>query len=176
MSGLDKIEHFIVLMLENRSFDNLLGGLYPDDPAFNGLTGTETNPYDPPGGPSETIPVWSDAPPDQQTLTIPTPDPAELYVDMAQQIFGNETPGPQVPNMQGFANNYAKNGGAARDIMHYFPPAQVPVLSALARSFAVCDQWHASAPCPTWPNRFFLPAATANGYPNNSPPQFPYLL
>jgi phospholipase C len=60
--------------------------------------------------------------------------------------------------------------------MHYFPPAQVPVLSELARSFAVCDQWHASAPCQTWPNRFFLHTGTANGYPNNSPTHFPYQM
>jgi phospholipase C len=84
MSVLNKIEHIIVLMLENRSFDNLLGGLYPAGPDFNGLTGNEANPYNPPGGGEESIRVWYDAPPDQQTMTIPTPDPAELYEDIAQ--------------------------------------------------------------------------------------------
>lgn len=176
MSALNKIEHFVVLMLENRSFDNLLGGLYPAGPGFNGLTGKETNPYHPPDGPPQTIGVWSDARPDMHTLRIPTPDPAELYVDMAQQIFGGQAPGNQLPDMQGFADNYAKHGGKARDIMHCFPPEQVPVLSLLARSFAVCDQWHASAPCQTWPNRFFLHTGTANGYPNNSPTHFPYRM
>ncbi len=176
MSGLNNIDHVIVLMLENRSFDNLLGGLYPSGPDFNGLTGNETNPYDVPGGVTEIIQVWSDAGVDQQTLTTPTPDPGELYPDIAQQIFADQTPGKQVPTMQGFANNYAKHGGKARDIMHYFQPAQVPVLSELARSFAVCDQWYASAPCQTWPNRFFLHTGTANGYPNNSPQHFPYTM
>jgi len=58
--------------------------------------------------------------------------------------------------------------------MHYFTPEQVPVLSRLARQFAVSDRWHASAPCQTWPNRFFVHTGTAGGYENNSPPRFPY--
>jgi len=51
--------------------------------------------------------------------------------------------------------------------MHVFSPDQVPVLSQLARSFGVCDQWHASAPCQTWPNRFFAHTGTSLGYVDN---------
>jgi phospholipase C len=50
------------------------------------------------------------------------------------------------------------------------------VLSMLARQFGVSDRWHASAPCQTWPNRFFAHTGTANGYINNSPTHFPYLM
>ena len=48
------IDHIVVLMLENRSFDNLLGALYPTSPQFDGLDGTESNPMDPsvPGPPT----------------------------------------------------------------------------------------------------------------------------
>jgi phospholipase C len=46
----------------------------------------------------------------------------------------------------------------------------------LAKSFGVSDRWHASAPCQTWPNRFFAHTATADGYVNNSPTHFPYLM
>jgi phospholipase C len=60
--------------------------------------------------------------------------------------------------------------------MHYYTPQQVPVISLLAKQFAVCDQWFASAPCQTWPNRFFLHTGTAGGYQNNSPAHFPYLM
>ena len=60
--------------------------------------------------------------------------------------------------------------------MHYFTPEQVPVISQLARAFGVSDRWHASAPCQTWPNRFFAHTATANGYVNNSPTHFPYMM
>lgn len=51
MAGIDEIEHFVVLMLENRSFDQMLGFLYenqkgPRNQHFEGLTGNESNPDD----------------------------------------------------------------------------------------------------------------------------------
>ncbi len=61
-------------------------------------------------------------------------------------------------------------------VMQYFTPRQVPVISQLARAFGVSDRWHASAPCQTWPNRFFTHTATAEGYVNNSPTHFPYTM
>src|ERR1700752_1124244 len=60
-----------------------------------------------------------------------------------------------------------------KSVMHYFAPAQVPVLSELAQKFAVCDHWFASAPCQTWPNRWFVHAATADGQEKKDPPPFP---
>ena len=162
MPSLNDIDHFVVLMLENRSFDNLLGSLGDD---INGLTGNETNP----DGAGGTVKVWN-APVGPGDAWLPTPDPGELFTDINQQI-GINSPSPL---MNGFAKNYVAQGGAAKDIMHYFTPAQVPALTALARSYAVCDEWYASAPCQTWPNRFFVHAATANGYENNSPVHFPY--
>jgi phospholipase C len=60
--------------------------------------------------------------------------------------------------------------------MHYFTDSELPALSQLAKAFGVSDRWHASAPCQTWPNRFFAHTATANGYVNNSPTHFPYLM
>ena len=50
MAQLDQINHIIVLMLENRSFDGMLGMLYPASARFDGLLGTETN-LDPNGIP-----------------------------------------------------------------------------------------------------------------------------
>jgi phospholipase C len=58
--------------------------------------------------------------------------------------------------------------------MHYFTPDQVPMISQLARAYGVSDRWHASAPCQTWPNRFFVHTGTAAGFVNNSPTHFPY--
>jgi phospholipase C len=43
MAGLESIDHVILLMLENRSFDHLLGYLYPRSGDFDGLDGTESN-------------------------------------------------------------------------------------------------------------------------------------
>jgi phospholipase C len=43
-TGLDNLRHVVVLMMENRSFDHMLGGLKKQDPRINGLTGNETKP------------------------------------------------------------------------------------------------------------------------------------
>lgn len=42
--GFRPIDHVVVLMLENRSFDTMLGQLYPGRDGFDGLTGSEANP------------------------------------------------------------------------------------------------------------------------------------
>jgi len=178
MTQLAQINHIVVLMLENRSFDNILGALYPKSASFDGLDGTEFNP-DLDGHP---VPVWTSSAIDQSSLSIPDPDPGELWVDINTQLFGTpNVPSPTpVPTMGGFVKNYlgqgTRTGGSydAKSVMHYFTPEQVPVISQLARQFAVCDRWFASAPCQTWPNRFFVHTATANGYENNDPPRFPY--
>ena len=62
-------------------------------------------------------------------------------------------------------SSYVTSGGASNpgEIMKCYGPAQLPVLNALAREFAVCDGWHASMPGPTWPNRFFMMAASSGG-------------
>ena len=55
-------------------------------------------------------------------------------------------------------------GTAGSDIMGCFTPEALPVLSTLASSYAVCDQWFASAPTETMPNRAFTCAATSQGH------------
>jgi phospholipase C len=182
MSGLDKIDHVVVLMLENRSFDCLLGRLKPNGDAFNGLSGQELNPYTSATGATEQVGVWSDPTLEPGMMTIPDPDPGELFVDMNTQLFGlgaEENLNP--PPMSGFVDSYMRQPAADRPYdfrapMHHFTPDQVPVISLLARSFAVSDQWHASAPCQTWPNRFFVHTASAGGYVNNTPKIIPYLM
>lgn len=74
------IDHVVVLMLENRSFDNVFGGLYPAGPGFHGLTGTESNVNTVPPGVG-TWTVWQ-AEPGPGTGAIPNPDPGELFTDM----------------------------------------------------------------------------------------------
>lgn len=71
MSQLAGIDHIVVLMLENRSFDSMLGALYPKSDTFDGLEGTETNP-DANGVP---VQVWSNVGTDEATMRIPNPDP-----------------------------------------------------------------------------------------------------
>ena len=178
--SLAQIDHVVVLMLENRSFDCMLGRLYPPSPGFDGLAGNESN-LDANG---TAVGVWNSPGADSVTMSIPTPDPGELWVDINIQLFGSANVAIPAPaaTMSGFAQNYMAqphNGAGPNDpknVMHYFSPEQVPVISKLARQFAVCDRWFASAPCQTWPNRFFVHTATAGGYENNSPVHFPYTM
>jgi phospholipase C len=169
------IEHVVVLMLENRSFDCMLGSLYPACPGFRGLTFTESNSYD------MTYAVWNDKTLTAADACIPDPDPGEAFVDMNMQLFGtaDRPDGDTTPSMCGFAKNYgsqpAKEGWRdAGAVMHYFTPDQLPVLTTLAKAFGVCDAWHASAPCQTWPNRFFAHTGTSLGYVDNNTFRIPF--
>jgi phospholipase C len=169
------IEHVVVLMLENRSFDCMLGRLYPTDPDYRGLTLNESNFY------GMTYGVWTDPNMTPAIACIPDPDPGEAFKDMNMQLFGQQDrPNPPTkPTMSGFAKNYGMLGinGSYRDpgaVMHYFTPEQVPIISTLAKAFGVCDYWHAPAPCQTWPNRFFAHTGTALGYVDNNTFHIPF--
>ncbi len=166
------IEHVVVLMLENRSFDSMLGRLYADRPDFDGLKGNESNEWD-----GRTFSVWTSEATTHGAACFPDPDPNESFADMTEQIFGAGLQPPSPPTMSGFVSNYMKTAtNDPRGVMHGFTPEQVPVISQLARSFGVSDRWHASAPNQTWPNRFFVHTGTAGGHVNNSPVRFPYLM
>lgn len=169
------IRHVVVLMLENRSFDCMLGRLAPSDPGFDGLSGKEANTWHRADAPPSSIGVWNDPTLTAQSVCIPDPDPGELFTDIHMQIRGLDSGGnlnPQ-PTMDGFVDNYVRQATAStpdpKSVMHVFTPDQVPVISQLARAFGVSDRWFASAPCQTWPNRFFAHTGTANGYVDNSP-------
>lgn len=166
-----EIEHLIVLMMENRAFDHMLGWLQAAGYDIDGLTGNEWNPVDPgqPVGASNRVPVTKNA----QDVT--SHDPGHEFSDVNVQLFSNAG-GPPPPagiaeNM-GFVFSYAHQDdvtpATATTIMDCFDPSNAPVLTRLAREFAVCTQWFSSVPGPTWPNRFFAHCATSKGYLDNS--------
>ncbi len=125
------IDHVVVLMLENRSFDSMLGWLYPDRPDFDGLTGRESNPWHH-NATVETVSVWNDPGLSRATACGPDPDPGELFHDIEGQFFGpgGMTPdgrGYGVPRMDGFVDNYMRQPRSPDDavpdpaaIMHCF--------------------------------------------------------
>jgi phospholipase C len=150
------VKHLVVLMMENRSFDHLLGFF----PGIDGLTGDETNPISPQG---PLVQVSQNA----RTVHDLIPDPGHEFVNVNMQIFGNMagTDGGQ-PKMQGFVRDYAlvsNDSIQGANIMKCFIPRTVPVLSALAKAYAVSDRWFSSVPGPTIPNRLFAHAATSDG-------------
>jgi len=179
------IGNIVVLMLENRSFDNILGALYPHSSTFEGLLvdGSMANTYN-----NKTYHVTNKSSGD--IFTTPTPDPGESFQDMNLQIFNN-TDGSDTATMGGFVNDWMAMSqeypglpsgkecsfappwpslprSAAQhphDIMFYYTTSgsspQLPVTGWLAKSFAVSDAWFGSSPTQTFPNRFFVNCATA---------------
>jgi len=181
-SQLGAIEHIVVLMLENRSFDHMLGYLYqgsgnvsPTGQPFEGLQGTESNPGTD-GKPAAVFPITPSTP---NAYLMPGADPGEGYMATNSQMFGSNTaPNPPTATMQGFVTDFAYtlgwetkegswsivSGTTAQDIMGCYTPEALPVLSALARGFAVCDHWFGSAPTETLPNRAFALSGTSQGH------------
>jgi phospholipase C len=164
-------------MLENRSFDHLLGlsRLTGRDSrtgaprAADGLDGSESN----------------QAGDLDYRIRTPAPyamefDPGHEFDDVLEQLAGegaSYTPGGTYPAIDnsGFAAASVRKVGSdsgldAGLVMAAFSPEQLPVINALAREFAVCDRWFSSLPGPTWPNRLFLHSATSGGLDDSPTP------
>jgi phospholipase C len=168
-------------MLENRSFDHMLGFLYadahnvsPTGQPFEGLTGQESNPSA--GGAA--VQVFRINPTDPYAYFAPGADPGEGYKSTNSQLFGTiNAPTPPIATNNGFVNDFVCTlgwekregrsilpGTTANSIMGIFTPDMLPVLSGLARGYAVCDHWFSSVPTETLPNRAFVCAATSQGH------------
>jgi phospholipase C len=177
--ALNDIQHFFVLMMENRSFDHMLGN--------SGITGKDAAT----GIPTKVNGLSS------ESLAAPfviQPDPPHEFDNVLMQLSGigakmKPFPNNQYPpisqtpiDSQGFLDSYKtapKPSGDVNDPIYYpdgppppfdpkavlrsFSPTTLPILTTLAKQFAVCDNWFSSIPGPTWPNRFFLHAATSGG-------------
>ncbi len=154
----DRVENVVILTLENRSFDHMLGYLPTRGrPDVNGLLGTETNPlHDPP-----TLPLG----PQVGTLnvhelagTVFADDPPHSVGAVARQTGLEDAAQPRPPDeelMQGFVDMFAssKPDVLPSDVMGYYRPEHVPVFDFIARHFAICDRWFCSFPGNTWVNR-----------------------
>jgi phospholipase C len=181
-NGLASVNSVVVLMLENRSFDHMLGYLYPgkvtpSGQPFEGLMGTESNP----GSSGQPVTVFPIEPTTPNAYYMPGADPGEGYMSTNSQLYGNTkapASGLAAPG-QGFVSDYAYTldwqsketaswpivtGTVEGDIMGCYTPAALPVLSTLATGYAVCDQWFSSVPTETMPNRAFALAATSQGH------------
>jgi len=182
-NGLASVDHVVVLMLENRSFDHMLGFLYPGNVSpsgqpFDGLTGTESNP----GSSGPPVTVFRIEPTTPSAYYMPGADPGEGYMATNDQLYGSNN-GPasagQAAAAQGYVTDFGYTlgwqskessrwpivpGTVEGDIMGCFTPEALPVLSALARGYAVCDRWFAAVPTETLPNRAFACAATSQGH------------
>lgn len=172
-------EHVVVLMMENRSFDQILGWLYP---------GTQPRPgqrFDGLAGKSWTNPSRSGVPVPahrfdgtvEEVLISPTVNAGEGYPHTLRQLWGSRDLDGG-PTMDGFVVDYQDHlrSYLHRDptvaeyaqVMGGFGPGALPVVSTLAEQFGVFDHWFSAVPADTWPNRAFFHAATSNGFMSNS--------
>jgi len=163
-TGLDRLKHLVVLMMENRSFDHMLGSLKAVDSRIDGVTGQLSNP-DTTGALVKPQPLA-----DFQGQLDPDPDHHFPAVDL--QIFGGDTSPSRVANMQGFVKSYfnqQRDVGHSQKIMYYFSQDNLPVLTTLALQFAVFNRWFASIPGPTICNRAFVHYGTSFGRVDMNP-------
>ncbi|MCR1771051.1 Non-hemolytic phospholipase C [Burkholderia glumae] len=181
------IEHIVVLMLENRSFDGMLGWLYEHDapavnipPAtaddtFRGLQGVDLSTF------TNRADYGLSSPPSRGAagFTVPSITPGEEFKNVNMQFFGTETPtagakATMTGVLQDFVNTMQHHHYGQSDIeanagmvMQSYTPGQLPVMNQLARHYAVCDDWFASVPSQTNPNRAFLMTGSSHGLVNN---------
>lgn len=152
--GMDGIEHVVLLILENRSFDSLLGWLYegrepahtipelpPGARRFEGLQGLDLSLFT-----NEAEGIASPPIRGASALNAPCLAPGEEFEHVNVQLFGKSPPGPgDTPTMKGFVKDYltvlaktqlAKDHpGAlhelAKEVMESYTPDQLPVLNGL---------------------------------------------
>mmetsp|Transcript_8767 Transcript_8767/g.12986 ORF Transcript_8767/g.12986 Transcript_8767/m.12986 type:complete len:589 (+) Transcript_8767:72-1838(+) len=210
--AMEKVDTFIVLMLENRSFDSIMGYLYtkeemknnPQLANFEGVVGKNiSNPvpkFAQRDGEPTTVPVHP-----YSNVWGPDPDPGEIYSNVNTQLYSTVNPetnrfkdpkemlkpynspyDDKDPSMKGFVEDYinhfhveitGKEGDVSnipsyekyKDVMGSYTPEVVPVISKLAKEFAVFDHWHCSVPSQTFCNRSFFHAASSSGRVMNNP-------
>jgi phospholipase C len=192
------LDHVVVVLFENRSFDNVLGHLYGPEEGrtFEGVIGK---------GLGNPIPDWAENGVERKvvpyTVAIdmdsPNPDSGEEWYHTNTQLFGvldehnrlkigeevtapwNAPPPGTTPTMDGFVADYISTYTAEMgrqptyeeyaQIMTGFTPQQLPVLNGIAREFGVFDHWYSEVPSQTFMNRSFWTAATSSGIVVNSP-------
>src|ERR1043166_5864781 len=162
--GLENIDHFVVLMLENRSFDHMFGLRRGVDGILDQNGNSKFSNQDPDGN---DVPATGAAP-----FSIPTKHgrgPFHNLLDVNVQLFGTETPAQgAVPTMSGFVDNYntalvsdTNDNFTAADlavVMECFDRGALPTATAIADNFVLCDAWFSEVPGPTHPNRLYMHA------------------
>jgi phospholipase C len=162
--GLDNLKHIVVLMMENRSFDHMLGSLKAVDSRIDGVTDQLSNP--------DTTGALVRPQPLAEFQGQLDPDPDHHFPAVDLQIFGGGSNPNRVANMQGFVKSYfnqQKDVKHSQKIMYYFAQSQLPVLTTLALEFAVFNRWFSSIPGPTICNRAFAHYGTSFGRVDMNP-------
>ncbi|MFL5862760.1 MAG: alkaline phosphatase family protein [Solirubrobacteraceae bacterium] len=176
LDRLRQIKHIVVVMMENRSFDHMLGYLSLPDAAgvvpnaeINGLTGPDVNfNLGPDGTRIPITPFDADGNEVQRRgeALQKSLDPDHSPHGVATQLGAKGADGayPMDGFVRAFASSRNPTAGVGKDLwivpMGYYTGKDLPAYDFLARNYCVCDNWHSSIPGDTWPNRLYSLAAT----------------
>ncbi|HLI11494.1 MAG TPA: alkaline phosphatase family protein [Alphaproteobacteria bacterium] len=147
----DPIRHVVLLILENHSFDQMLGAAKALHPNLDGVDPAHAriNRDDRGGLYRQALTT------ERQMLLDPCHD-----LECVERQLENGNAGFVLD----FARSYPESSAEARGfVMGYYPLGFLPALHGLARDFTICDHWFSSLPGPTWPNRFFALSGTSSG-------------
>jgi phospholipase C len=133
------IEHIVVVMMENRSFDHLLGWLPGADGEQAGLQFPDKN---------GVLQSTRELAPDFTGCAYPDPD--HSYSGGRTEINGGKMDGFLQPSSNGL------------NAIGYYQEKDLPFRSALARNYTTCDRYFASTLAPTFPNRLFQHAGATD--------------
>jgi phospholipase C len=133
------IQHIVVVMMENRSFDHLFGWLPGADGKQAGLKFPD---------PSGTLKPTYELAPDFTGCAYPDPD--HSYAGGRIEVDGGK--------MDGFLTDTANGLNA----IGYYQEKDLPFRSALARNYTTCDRYFPSMLGPTFPNRIFQHSGAAD--------------
>jgi phospholipase C len=177
-----RIQHIVVLMLENRSFDHIFGFSQPaPGQSIENVSSSSTgfsNRLDPSKPASATNPEFSAATP--APFAVHDKDgPSHSFNAVNVQLCNSKTgPSTTTPvKNNGFVRSYKDSltsgshhptAEQIREVMQSFGPDQLPAINQLAAEFCLCDHWFCEVPGPTMPNRMFIHAATSEGYVHNA--------
>jgi phospholipase C len=174
LERLKKIKHIVVLMMENRSFDHMLGYLELEGmKGVNGLSGPDVNFNLDKNRKSIGIHAF-----DADGTKVQRPgealqkklDPDHSPKGVAVQVgygYGDKSKGDRT--MGGFVRNFIESRKPEDNVgpdlwsvpMGYYTSKDLPVYDYLANNYCVCDSWHSSIPGDTWPNRLYSIAGRA---------------
>jgi phospholipase C len=149
--SIDPIEHVVVLMFENHSFDEILGCFKAVYPAIEGVDTANLRMNRDSAGQPYT----------QQSTTESSvnPDPKHELNNVLLQLSDHNA-----NFVRDYSHEYPTTSQQQRQrIMSYYQMDALPAIHRLAREFTICDHWFSSVPGPTWTNRFFLLSGTSIG-------------
>jgi phospholipase C len=159
--NLAKIDHIVVVMMENRSFDHVLGyrARRRDAAGSDGLTNALTDFL---SGNGFAIRPLKDSDIPENSVHRKTGFPRGVghsLDDVAKQLqFRLQAPsGRSVNSPQGFIDDFTgkANGLQPQDVLGYYEADDLPFFAFLAENYAYCEQYFCSHAGPTMPNRMF---------------------